>query len=97
MSDLTLIYCVAFIVCMHHLQLRSHKEATKHDVSDPIPGEICQEQVNLVIPAGVHQEHGGDKVQVSCRVRGYATTDSSDRLTIFSKIIKSSCFDNNSI
>ena len=90
MSSFTSIYCVAFTLCIHHLQLRSHKEATKHNVSDPIPGEICQEQVNLVISAGVHQEHGGDKVQVSGRVRGYAPTDSSDCLTIFSKIIKSS-------
>ena len=60
MFDLIFSYNVSL-----NKQLRSHKKATKHDVSDPVPREICQEQVNLVIPAGVHQEHCGDKVQVS--------------------------------
>ena len=44
--------------------LWSHKEATEGDIRHSIAREVCQEQVNLVIPAGVQEEDCADKVLV---------------------------------
>ena len=70
---------------MQYSQSRPNKEATEHDVSNSIPRELWQEQVYLVTPAGVHQEHRRDKVQVPGGVGGNVPADGSNGLTIFSE------------
>ena len=62
--------------------LRPHEEATEHDVCDAISGEVSKEEVNLVAPAGVHQEHRRHEVLVPRGVRGDVAADRAHRLPV---------------
>ena len=64
--------------------LRPHEEATEHDVCDAISGEVGEEEVNLVAPAGVHQEHRRHEVLVPRGVRGDVAADRAHRLPVLS-------------
>ena len=62
--------------------LRPHEEATEHDVCDAISGEVGEEEVDLVAPAGVHQEHRRHEVLVPRGVRGDVAADRAHRLPV---------------
>ena len=62
--------------------LRPHEEATEHDVCDAVAGEVGEEEVDLVAPAGVHQEHRRHEVLVPRGVRGDVAADRAHRLPV---------------